>query len=85
MDMLFWHPTKPKIQSWVDAKELDFAQKEIEGSRWMLTKWLEQYIYLDIHEILFSEFPIVLYEWLSKLKTHKNKSQGGETTKWTSF
>ena len=84
MDML-WHPMKLKIQSRVDAKELDFAQKEIEGSRWASTKWLEWYIYFDIHEILFSEFRIVLYEWLSKLKTHKNKSQGGEPTKWTLF
>ena len=24
---MFWHPTKPKIQNWVDAKELEFANK----------------------------------------------------------
>ena len=48
-------------------------------------KWLERYIYLDIHKILFTEFPIVLYEWLFKLKTQKNNSQGGEPTESTSF
>ena len=56
-----------------------------EGSRWMLVKWLERYIYADIHEIFFAEFPIMLYEWLSKLTTQKNNFQGGEPTEWNLF
>ena len=64
----------------MDAKELEFAQKESEGSRWISTEWLEWYIYLDIHEILFFEFPTLLYEWLSKLTTQKKIFQGEEPT-----
>ena len=30
----------------------------------------------------FSEFPIGLHEWLSKLETHKINLQGGELTEW---
>ena len=69
----------------MDAKELEFVQKESEGSRWTPMKWSEWYIYSNIHEIFFVEFPIVLYEWLSKLETHKNNFQGGELTEWTPF
>ena len=74
-----------EIQSWADAKELEFAQKESEGYRWTPANWLEWYIYSYIHEILFVEFPTLLYEWLSKLKTQKNNFQGGEPTEWTLF
>ena len=42
------------------------------------TEWLERYLYTDIHEIFFSEFPIVLHEWLSKLATQKKKKIRGE-------
>ena len=69
----------------MEAKELEFVQKESEGSGWKPTKWIEQNIYLDIHEILFVKFPTLLYEWLSRLKTQKNNFQGGEPTKWNLF
>ena len=29
---MFWKPTKPKIQEWVDFKALEFAREESEGS-----------------------------------------------------
>ena len=48
-------------------------------------KWLEWYIYLDIHDIYFIEFPILLYEWLSTLTTHKKNFEGGELTEWNLF
>ena len=82
---MFSHPTKPEIHNWVDVKELEFAQKESEGYRWTLMKWLEWYIYSNIHSIFFAEFPIVLYEWLFKLETQKKNFQGGEPTEWTLF
>ena len=77
---MFWHPTKPKIQDWVDYKALEFAQEESEGSQLSPMEWLERYLYTDIHEIFFSKFPIVLHEWFSKLATLKKKFQGGELT-----
>ena len=77
---MFWHPTKPKFQEWVDFKALDFAREESEGSWLNPTKWLEWYLYTDIHEILFAEFPSLLYEWLLKLATQKKYFQGREST-----
>ena len=75
---MWWHPMKPKIHDWVDFKALEFAWEESEGSRLNPTELLEQYLYIEIHEIFFSEFPIVLYEWLLKFMTHKKIFQGGE-------
>ena len=38
---------------------------------------------LGIHEIFFSEFPVVLYEWLARLVTQNTNCQGGEPKEWT--
>ena len=82
---MFWHPTKLEIQDWVDFKELEFAREESKGTQWNPTDWLGQYIYSYIYDILFSEFPIVLYEWFSMLETQQNNFQGGEPKEWILF
>ena len=81
-DML-WHPTKPEIQDWVDFKALEFARGESEGSRLIPTQWLNRYLYIYIHEILFCEFPVYLYEWLLRLATQRRNFQGGEPIDWS--
>ena len=40
-------------------------------------------MYMDINEIFFVEFPIVLHEWLSILETQKKKIQRRETVEWS--
>ena len=77
---MFWHLMKLKIQDWIDYKEQEFAQEESKGSWLSLMKWLEIYIYIDIHEIFFSEFPIILHEWLSNIATQNKFFQGGSPT-----
>ena len=77
---MFWNPMKLKIQEWVDFKALEFAQEESEELQLNPTKWLEWYLYTDIHEIFFAEFPSLLYEWLLKLATQKKYFQGREST-----
>ena len=75
-DML-WHPRKAGIQDWVDFKALEFAQEESKGYWLNPTEWLSQYLYVDIHDIFFSKFLIVLHEWLSKLTTQQRNFQWG--------
>ena len=43
------------------------------------------HLFIHLREFLFFEFPIVLYEWLSKLATQQNNFQGGEPKEWTPF
>ena len=45
--------------------------------------WVDEYIYYDIHEILFANFPIVLYKWLSRLVTRKKNFQRREAVDWS--
>ena len=50
----------------------------------MSTKnWLDRYLYIDIHEIFFAEFPIVLHEWLSRLVTRRTNFQRREVVEWS--
>ena len=46
-------------------------------------EWLERYLYIDIRDIFFSEFSIVLHEWLSKLTTEEKFFQAREPTEWS--
>ena len=79
---MLWEPMKLEIQDCVDFKALEFAQEESEGYQWNPTQWLGRYIYTYIQKILFSEFPIVLHEWFSKLETQQRNFQGGEPKEW---
>ena len=48
-----------------------------------IEKWIDKYIYSDIHEIFFVEFPILLHEWLSRLETKQTNFQRRETVEWS--
>ena len=66
---MLWHSMKKEIEDWLDSKMLEFVQEESIGT-WLSTKnWIDEYIYSDIHKIFFTEFPILLHEWLSRLVT----------------
>ena len=50
---MLWHLTKNKIEDWLESKMLAFAQEESAGSYMSVENWIDEYIYLDIHEIFF--------------------------------
>ena len=79
---ILWHPTKKEIEDWLDSKTLAFAQEEIARTRLSVEKWIDEYIYSDIYEIFFSEFPILLHEWLSGVVTKQTNLQRREIVKW---
>ena len=66
---MLWHPMNKEIEDWMDSKMLVFTQEEREGTQFSAENWIDEYIYSDIHEIFFVEFPILLHEWLSILVT----------------
>ena len=77
-----WHPTKPEIQGWFDKKAQEFAPEENMNYRLTIEEWLGRNIYYDIHEYLFIEFLIILYDWLMHLTFEKRNFQGGDPTCW---
>ena len=74
---MLWHLTKKEIEDWLDSKTLAFAQEE------SAENLIDEYIYSDIHEIFFVEFPILLHEWLSILVTKQTNFQRRETVEWS--
>ena len=65
-------PSKEEINAWVEQKELNFATEENKDSKITTEEWLQRYLFTDLHEIFFCEFPIIFYEWLSKIAERKN-------------
>ena len=76
---ILWHPTKNKIEDWLESKILAFMEEESVGSQLSTENWVDEYIYSDIHEIFFAEFPIMLHEWLSILARRHTNLQRRET------
>ena len=48
-----------------------------------IENWLDRYLHINIHEIFFAEFPIVLHEWLSRLATQQTNFQRREAVEWS--
>ena len=78
-----WHPMKEEIEDWLDAKKPVFVQEESTGTWFRAERWLDDYIYSNIHKIFFVEFPVLLHEWLVGLASRRTNYQIREITKWS--
>jgi hypothetical protein len=55
-----WNPTKAKIERWLKTKELEFAKKDNKKPNLTPCKYLEKYVFSDLHEVFFYDFPHLL-------------------------
>jgi hypothetical protein len=69
-----WNPTKAEIESWLRTKELEFAQKDNINPRIKPHKYLEKYVFTNLHEVFFCDFPHLLQEWILRLKDNHAKN-----------
>jgi hypothetical protein len=63
-----WNPTKAEIKSWLKPKELEFLQKDNRNPKVTPHKYLEKYVFTNLHEVFFCDFPHLLQEWILRLK-----------------
>ena len=70
-----WNPTKVEIEGWLRTKELEFAQKYNRNPRITPRKYLDKYVFIDLHEVFFYNFPHLLQEWLLRLKDNHAMNQ----------
>jgi hypothetical protein len=63
-----WNPTKVEIERWLKTKDLEFAQKDNKNLKLIPHKYLDKYVFNDLHEVFFCDFPHVLQEWILRLK-----------------
>ena len=66
--LTLWNPTKEKIEGWLRTKELEFAQKDNRNPRITPRKYLDKYVFTDLHEVFFCDFSHLLQEWMLRLK-----------------
>jgi hypothetical protein len=70
-----WNPTKVKIERCLKTKELEFAQKENKNPNLTPRKYLDKYVFSDLHEVSFYDFLHFLYELLLRLKENHPTNQ----------
>jgi hypothetical protein len=69
-----WNPTKSEIEIWLKTKKLEFASKDTRNPRVELHKYLERYVFTNLHEDFLCDFPHLLQEWILRFKdNHANK------------
>jgi hypothetical protein len=52
-----WNLTKVEIKRWLKMKELKFSQKDNKNPKLTLRKYLDKYMFSDLHEVCFYDFP----------------------------
>jgi hypothetical protein len=60
------YPSREETQNWLNAKEDEFVRWKTQGLRVNVEQWKDKYLYIDMHEIFFVEFPCLLNEWLKR-------------------
>jgi hypothetical protein len=70
-----WNPTKSEIKSWLRTKELEFSQKDNRNPGITPRKYMDKYVFIDLHEAFFCDFPHLLLEWILRLKDNHAMNQ----------
>ena len=78
-----WNPTKKEIEEWLDKKIHEFATQENRTLQVSEKRWLDRYVYTEIHEIFFGSFPSELYEWIVRLADIQRRCKLDQPIVWT--
>jgi hypothetical protein len=70
-----WNPTKAEIEGWLRTKELEFSQKDNRNPSITPRKYLDKYVFTDLHKVFFCDFPHLLQEWILRLKDNHVKNR----------
>jgi hypothetical protein len=52
-----WNPMKEDIEIWLKTKELEFAQTDDIYPKIIPCKYLDKYVFNNLHEVFFYDFP----------------------------
>ena len=74
-------PSKEEINACVEQREKTFVAEENQNPNINTEEWLQRYLFTDLHENFFCEFPIIFYEWIAII-TQKNKCFKATPTIW---
>jgi hypothetical protein len=66
----------------MEQKEHEFSHKENKNPRLKNKQWLQRYVYIDLHEIVFGNFPNLLAEWLEIFVENTGRHRPIVQKKW---
>jgi hypothetical protein len=64
------------------TKEIKFAEKYNRNSKYKSRQYLERYVFIDLHEAFFCDFPHLLQQWILRLKENHPINRIG-LVEWT--
>jgi len=70
-----WNRMNKEIERYLRKKEFKFAQKENKNPKLTPCKYLNKYVFNDLHEVFFYDFSHLLQEWLMRLKYNHPMNQ----------
>jgi hypothetical protein len=70
-----WNPTKEEIERWLRKNEIEFVHKENINPKLTPCKYLDKYMFSDLHEVFFYDFSHLLQDWLFRLKNSHPMNQ----------
>lgn len=74
---------KKEIEYWLDMKLHEFVVQENKNPQISEKRWLDRYIYIEIHEIIFTTFSLLLYEWIVRLADSLGSCKLDQLIVWT--
>lgn len=78
-----WNPSKKEIEEWLEKNIHMFMTQENITPQVSKEKWLERYVYTEIHEIFFASFPSEMYEWIANLADSQGRCRLDQPIMWT--
>jgi hypothetical protein len=69
------NPIKEEIERWLKKKKLEFAHKDNKNHIVTSRKYLEKYVFIDLHEVFFCDFTHLMKEWIFRLKDNHSTKQ----------
>jgi len=59
-----WRPIKEDIGKWLDVKDIKISIDHNHNFLINAEKWLQRYVFIDLHEIFFVDFLNILAKWI---------------------
>jgi hypothetical protein len=70
-----WNSMKAEIEIWLKTKDMEFSQKDNRNPKLTPHKYLDKYVFNDLHEVFFCNSPHVLQEWIKRFKYNHPTNQ----------
>jgi hypothetical protein len=75
--------TKEDIGQWLDMKEIEFVVDQNKNPWISVEKWLQRYVFTNLHEIFFVDFSNILAEWIQRLVEQNQNISHYCSRNWT--